>query len=508
VADLVDDNPSITQHTVRLASSGTLGQVYRFKVQVYNQAGPTESSSLAVALASLPSQPTSAPQAVPSVTGPEQLGLQIELLEGPSLDGGSSILQYEVQHDDGARGPYRSIYTLSPLVIVSYGISRGLEYRARYRAMNFNGWGPFSDVAYIRAAERPGKPGPPQLLWSTSTQVAVQLSPTPDDGGSALLAYELYIDSVQATPAYELLSVDRTMTRIITFAPPATATEAEIQAWATANQGTVVSRLMRGQQCRLVATAVNALGASAASEELRIALGRLPDQPAGPPRKVESQSSQTSLMVEWSESPAVDGIDIEGYSLYMDDGHNGDFTQVYDGRERPRTFRFLAVNLTTGLPYRFAVSAHNLNGESELSSTATIYACLVPGNLPAPAVLSTTKTSIAISWAEPTSNGCPVSGFIILRNTGQDDDMTVSVDPNLVANLASLREWVVSGLTSTSSTYRLKVRALNFAGYSDSLPCVVVLAAVPDTPLTAPSSDALVTDQTKIKVNYGPLTAS
>jgi hypothetical protein len=52
------------------------------------------------------------------------------------------------------------------------------------------------------------------------------------------------------------------------------------------------------------------------------------------------------------------------------------------------------------------------------------------------------------------------------------------------------------------------VRALNLAGYFDSIPVVVVLAAVPDAPSSAPSSDAAVTSSSQIGVIYGPLTAA
>jgi hypothetical protein len=59
-------------------------------------------------------------------------------------------------------------------------------------------------------------------------------------------------------------------------------------------------------------------------------------------------------------------------------------------------------------------------------------------------------------------------------------------------------------LALTGNTYRLKIRAINNAGYTDSSPVSIVLAAVPDTPTTGPSSDSTVTDNSKIKVLYGP----
>lgn len=66
----------------------------------------------------------------------------------------------------------------------------------------------------------------------------------------------------------------------------------------------------------------------------------------------------------------------------------------------------------------------------------------------------------------------------------------------------------MTGLTSIGKTYRFKVRSYNNAGgYSDSSLLSVVLAAVPDTPTIAPVSDATVTDESRIKVTFGPLQA-
>jgi hypothetical protein len=60
----------------------------------------------------------------------------------------------------------------------------------------------------------------------------------------------------------------------------------------------------------------------------------------------------------------------------MDDGYNGPFSVVYDGSGLPNTFQFTAINLTTGLPYRFYVVAENINGYSVNGNVASYYACL------------------------------------------------------------------------------------------------------------------------------------
>ena len=127
--------------------------------------------------------------------------------------------------------------------------------------------------------------------------------------------------------------------------------------------GTISASLVAGGRYRLVARSINSFGTSEASEELRVALGRLPDQPSAPV-KVEADSSNDTIMVEWSEAAEVDNLDTEGYTLYMDDGYHGDLNVIYDGSKFPQTLRFLVTNLTTGLPYRFTLIVHNLNGAS------------------------------------------------------------------------------------------------------------------------------------------------
>ena len=93
----------------------------------------------------------------------------------------------------------------------------------------------------------------------------------------------------------------------------------------------------------------------------------------------------------------------------------------------------------TGLPYKFKVQSQNINGYSLDSQITKIYACLKPSRLPAAEKVSTTSSSITIKWQEPEANGCPIQGFSILRDTGNNDDLTVTVDPLLVSDKPSLR---------------------------------------------------------------------
>jgi hypothetical protein len=148
--------------------------------------------------------------------------------------------------------------------------------------MNFNGWGPFSEVAYITAAGVPQRPGAPIYTSSTATHLVVEISPTLDDSGAPITAYELFLDEITAAPAIvfssdTLASSDLTMTRSIEYAPTPGSDAAAIAAWQAAMAGTISANLVAGGRYRLVSRSVNSFGTSEASEELRVALGRLPD---------------------------------------------------------------------------------------------------------------------------------------------------------------------------------------------------------------------------------------
>jgi hypothetical protein len=85
--------------------------------------------------------------------------------------GGSAIIGYDMQIDDGRNGNFtyvlggdrsrNSLETSVFLTAESHGLEAGLLYRVRYRAINEIGEGPWSDVTFMRAvklAESPPSP--------------------------------------------------------------------------------------------------------------------------------------------------------------------------------------------------------------------------------------------------------------------------------------------------------------------------------------------------------------
>ena len=342
IEDLDSTNPSLSSHVIDLSADGVIGRIYRFKVRATNYAGYTDSSSISIALASLPEKPATPPTSNVDITDESRIGITIETSDDTN-NGGSPILIYNIQYDDGNRGAFSDIYSLSPSQIIS-NVNAGAQYRFRYRARNFNGWGPLSDISYILAATRPSVPDAPHLISSTSTSVTFGFLPPTDTGGSSITSYQLWYDELNEIADFDMIYESTLLTATVG----------------------VDEGLSAGEKYRFVVKAVNQFGASDPSAEATVAIGRRPSTP-NPVRKVESLSSLTTIVVEWDEVPAIDNIITTGYLLYIDDGRNGDYHVVYDGTSNFYTLSFAATGLETGLPYRFYVVALNINGESDPS---------------------------------------------------------------------------------------------------------------------------------------------
>lgn len=105
-----------------------------------------------------------------------------------------------------------------------------------------------------------------------------------------------------------------------------------------------------------------------------------------------TRSSKTSLAVNWVAPSVVPSSPITGYTLEMDDGNGGQFTQIYDGSQDSNALQFLIKHLTNGLLYRFRVYAVNFNGKSLPSTVSSYYACQAPTDFQAPKVVFQNST--------------------------------------------------------------------------------------------------------------------
>ena len=180
---------------------------------------------------------------------------------------------------------------------------------------------------------------------------------------------------------------------------------------------------------------------------------------------------------------------ITGYKLYADDGLGGQFALIQTTVGlTAKVNEYLHTGLLTSRQYRFKVVAFNFNEEAgPESDISAFHACDLPGNWDKPQKLTTTESSISIVWNEPKYNGgCSIQGYSVLIDDGNegafieanyDNDIAVRWKPSL-----SRLEITRLQLLNIGKTFRIKLKARNFAGEVESPILGVVLAGLPLMP--------------------------
>lgn len=141
-----------------------------------------------------------------------------------SETGGSAIISYGLEVDDGAGGSFNEIvggspttdpYTLNSKVVTT-AIASGATYRARYRAYNVHGWGEYSPIGTITAASMPAATSEPTLSI-VGTGVQISWSEPSDTGGDGiqLTSYRVELLLPDGTYAQDLVNCDGTDPTIV-----------------------------------------------------------------------------------------------------------------------------------------------------------------------------------------------------------------------------------------------------------------------------------------------------
>jgi hypothetical protein len=201
------------------------------------------------------------------------------------------------------------------------GIVKGLTYRVRYRAINDVGEGPWSDVAYVRAATLPMAPPSPIAATFDATGIDLVLSRTSDDGGSAgggAFTYNLFSDEGVDGSPFHLLTYDGSS---LTFG-----IAADDPIGASGSSFTV------GQIYTFKYTAENEVGDSElryGAPTMRVALGGTPATPGQPTVDILA-SNETAINLDWPRPAATDALEVGRYILWSDLGVPGNSHAVSD----------------------------------------------------------------------------------------------------------------------------------------------------------------------------------
>jgi hypothetical protein len=124
-------------------------------------------------------------------------------------NGGSDILSYGLEVDDGAGGSFNVIVGANPTSdpynlnskIVTTAIISGATYQARYRAYNVHGWGDYSPIGSISAATVPAATAEPALTI-VGTSVQITWSEPSDTGGDGVPITSYKIELLRTDGTY------------------------------------------------------------------------------------------------------------------------------------------------------------------------------------------------------------------------------------------------------------------------------------------------------------------
>ncbi len=117
--------------------------------------------------------------------------------EAPADDGGTAIIDYEVQHAIRGSGDWPADgERVTDTSVTIMDLVNGTAYAVRVRAMNDVGNGPWSETEYetpMAPAPEPEVPGMPMnvMLTAGDTELGVGWEAPADDGGSAIIDYEV-----------------------------------------------------------------------------------------------------------------------------------------------------------------------------------------------------------------------------------------------------------------------------------------------------------------------------
>lgn len=269
-------------------------------------------------------------------------------------------------------------------------IVEGRTYRVRYRARNSNGWGDFSDIAYILAASVPNPPPKPVYISSTDTSITLGLSPSVVNNGAPITSHKLYMDSGSLSSSFsEVTSYDGT------------------------SQQFEVTGLTLKKTYRFYYTAVNSKGESEPSGEARYTAGAPPPTPTS---LALASSTTSSITLVWIKDTAS-SLPITGYVIEMNDGTDSPSGRVLssdsitgtwvkiDLRGRADTTSVTISELEPGKLYRFRHVTYDANGHSQYSPIVEFYSCTNPTSPGTPVVTHNTLSSMRVQWSAPVDNG-------------------------------------------------------------------------------------------------------
>lgn len=263
-----------------------------------------------------------------------------------------------------------------------------------------------SAVNFIVLASTPKKPTdiPISDRMITSDDLLKVSFGSPDNGGSPIISYELVMDDGKSGSFISLVGFKQ---------------NSLLQEFSVSNPDLIV----KGRRHRFMYRAKNIVGWGPYSDEAFVLAARVPS-PAEAPYFLTFQADSLSIVVPRSLDNG--GAAITSYELWVDEGtFASDFRQLtgYTSNSLVYTATEATDGLVKGTTYRFISRAINDIGASPWG----VYGYIAFGDVPlapnAPVKVSSSMTSIKVSWSAPAASDLAVTGYVLSMDDGQNTDL-------------------------------------------------------------------------------------
>jgi len=377
--------------------------------------------------ADVPGTPTNPSAAPDGVSG------AILTWDPPASDGGSPVLRYRITADPALQP--RVVYP--PETTASFsGLASGTSYTFSIVAENLAG---ASSSVTTGAVVTPAVPSAPTaaIAGVANGSVTVEWTAPPSDGGSAITGYDVYVG---------------------TTAGGESSTPANAEPLSAATTSYAVSPLTNGTTYYFTVKALNAVGSSAASNEVSATPATVP----GAPIASISVVASGSVTVAWTAPSSDGGSAITGYDVYVGTSPGAASTPWNAEPLSAATSSYSIGGLIDGTTYYVTVKALNAMGSGSPSNEVTG----IPGPPSTPSAPVPTKVSrgtVSLAWTE---QGTLIDGHEVEVYLFKKGNKRTPPTYTYVGTLPT-------GSASTSFTvpdlkgvYVFRVRAHNGAGWS------------------------------------------
>ncbi|MBL4595425.1 MAG: fibronectin type III domain-containing protein [Robiginitomaculum sp.] len=456
----------------------TNGVPYEFRVSAISAVGTSVPSEIATGI---PITTPGAPQNVVATRGDESALLS---WGAPGSQGGSDITDYLIEYTTAALLPNWSPFSDSTSTdtedVLVDGLTNGVDYVFRVRAVNGAGLGAYSDISNLVIPA--GNPSTPGNFVATAGDKLVNLTWSVSDANGGL-----NLEYVVET------SIDNFATLVEDPAPTTTSP--------TYN----VLSLQNGQEYSFRITATNDVGSSAPTVIITTTPFALPDAPTG----LAATGDNAAVDVTWNAPGETGGFALTEYVLEYTKGTFASVGQT-DSSDTSVTSVSVSKDVTShnvsgldnGDEYRFRIFAVTEKGSSASSNEDTATPATIPGT---PTNLSAARgvQSVVLTWNAPTNDGGDTITDYIIKSKTSDSTLFVTFDGTETTTASPTPATIsitVTGLANGVS-YDFEVVAVNSIGQSETP------AAVSGTPFDVPKQPTILSltlGDKQITVNWTP----